>query len=438
MEEAKPASGSRRSAWRILIAAAAVGAVLAATGLTAYRIFAPAEVVTEATRGYPAASPVASPGVIGTLAAAPLIVDGRLRVYATTRQIRADAPVDARTQRSPLWSYRRWPAQVVGVVATGTTVVGRWSDGQLIAIDGRTGTVAWRARGPRPQLERYAGRRTGAATVYAPDGLYTAGPVVIAASPAGVVAVDAADGRVRWRSAVPVARGCPAIAFTTAGGGFVVAVECVASLTIYAADTGRVTSRTSAVQVRPQGCRVGRSECVGMTTGAAGRLRGWLLRGPAPVSAPGLAAADAWLVPGDRLPGGGATGDSGDRLNDLAVAPAADGLLVARRADTAAPVWTWQPGTVAPSGRARVIAVEPGRVHLLTAGYFLVTVDAGTGVEVSRFLFTYGRERTGWVAGHAYASGSFVLVERLAAGVDPAAPDGEYYFIAQPVLLAGT
>ncbi|WP_309246285.1 hypothetical protein [Verrucosispora sioxanthis] len=100
------------------------------------------------------------PGVTGRLPVAPLIVDGRLRVYAAPRQVYADQPVDSRSRRTPYWSFRRWPASLDAVVASGTTVVSRWSDGQLVAIDARTGRVAWRAAGPEPAAERVARRST--------------------------------------------------------------------------------------------------------------------------------------------------------------------------------------------------------------------------------------------------------------------------------------
>jgi hypothetical protein len=410
----EPAPTTRRRR-RIAVALLAV-AVAAGTAFTADRVFGATEIVTDATGGYPAAAPVARPGVIGTLAAAPLIVDGRLRVYATKRQVRADAPVDARTQRTPFWSYRRWPAQVVGVVAVGTTVVGRWSDGLLVAIDARTGRVAWRAAGPTPERAEYTGRRTGASTVYAPDGLYTAGQVVIVRGAIQAVAVRTGDGRELWRRTTP-GRECRAGEFTTTGR-YLLVTGCGAekSIITYDATSGRpVALWPPSADVReaaPLGCRLGRSDCAGVRITDSGGTQGWLLHDQRPVAAPALALKDVWLVGG------------------LAIAPASGGV-VASRSDSGTQAWIWR-------GGADVIAVQPGRVHLLTEDHWLVTVDAATGDERSRFLFTYGRERTGWTAGLAYARGSFLLVERLAADPDPLADDDSYYFIAQPVLLAGT
>uniref|UniRef100_UPI0039B6D269 outer membrane protein assembly factor BamB family protein n=1 Tax=Micromonospora sp. RTP1Z1 TaxID=2994043 RepID=UPI0039B6D269 len=154
---------------RVVTAIAAVLAVGAAAAVV-YRVLAPAEVSTVARRSYP---PAATPGVgvIGRLPVAPLIVDGRLRVYAGTRQVYADQPVDGKHRVTPFWSYRRWPAKLDGVLASGTTVISRWSDGTVVALDARTGRVAWRADGPEPGPVPKP-RRTLASPVWNPAGLH--------------------------------------------------------------------------------------------------------------------------------------------------------------------------------------------------------------------------------------------------------------------------
>ncbi|MGW5673331.1 PQQ-binding-like beta-propeller repeat protein, partial [Micromonospora sp. NPDC003776] len=156
---------------RIAVALAVVLAV-AAAAVVVHRVLAPAEVSTVARGAYPAA-PNPGPRVIGRLPVAPLVVDGRLRVYAGARQVYADQPVDRRYRVTPFWSYRRWPAKLDGVLAEGTTVVSRWSDGKLVALDARTGRVAWRADGPEPGALPKP-RRTYAATVWDPAGLHVA------------------------------------------------------------------------------------------------------------------------------------------------------------------------------------------------------------------------------------------------------------------------
>jgi len=453
-------AGRRR--WRTVLVAAAVMASLVGASAVAYRVLGPAEVTSGATGDYPVEAPTARPGVIGTLAAAPLIVDGRVRVYAAKRQLRADAPVDARTQRSPLWSYRRWPEQLVGVVAAGTTVVGRWSDGTLVAIDARTGQVRWRADGPGPEVAEYTGRRTGAATVYAPEGLFIGGDVVVVRSDvdldtAGVVGVDLASGRRLWRlTTVPF--GCRRADFTTVSGRYAVVDQCTGGrereVRFYDVRTGELDlawrlpagAAGKILSGAPLGCRVGRSDCAAMLIDIGGRGLGWLLRGPTPVPAPGLDTESPGAnVTRPRSPTSPATGGGiplpvlvpTPDVGDVAVQGMPSRLTGARAAD-GRQLWTWQPAGSKPENWAWVVAAEPGRVHLLTYDYWLVTVDTATGAELSRFLFTYGRERTGWEDGLGYASGGFVTVERLAAGAGPRQPDDEYYFVAQPVLFAGT
>ena len=89
-------------------------------------------------------------------------------------------------------------------------------------------------------------------------------------------------------------------------------------------------------------------------------------------------------------------------------------------------------------GPARILAVQPGRVHLRTDTGDLVTVDAESGAERSRFPLTQGRDSTTWSPGFAYAADGFLAVERLAEPVEPAADDSRYYLAAQPVILAAT
>ncbi|ROT28072.1 PQQ-binding-like beta-propeller repeat protein [Micromonospora sp. HM5-17] len=482
---------------RIPLAVATAVLVLSASVAVGYRVLAPAEVVIPARVGLPVV-PDPAPGVIGTLNAAPLIVDGRLRVYATTRTVWADHPIDARTRRTPYWSYRRWPAQLAGVVAAGTTVVTRWSDGELVALDARTGQPRWRAVGPRPG-HGYVGRRTGAATVYAPTGLFTAVAadgtrVLVIAGSTERRGMDLDSGRLLWRSDVD--RGCragdPEAGLTTGSGELVLPETCAgaALLGFYDVATGRLVTRwhptgpgaagpgsdrpglagpaptgrattgpgpvgprgagssplaprdvapepagapggapaaepgvekaaTGDLRVVPLGCPTGRSGCRAIRTEYAGVTRGWLLDQGAPVAAPTLDWPETVLV------------------DDVAVAPDETGL-VARAVRSGARRWRWT------GGRARVLAVQPGRVHLRTeaapgggAGD-LVTLETATGAERSRFPFTYGRDSTTWAPGFAYAASGFVAVERLAEPVDPTDDDRGYYLGDQPVILAAT
>ncbi|MFK3985320.1 PQQ-binding-like beta-propeller repeat protein [Micromonospora sp. NPDC050397] len=406
----------------IVVAIAALLAV-AAVAVVVHRVLAPAEVLTTARTGYPA--PVnAATGVVGTLASAPLIVDGRLRVYATTRQVRADLPVDARTRRTPYWSYRRWPAELIGVVASGTTVVSRWSDGNLVALDARTGRIVWRVDGPPPG-HGYNGRRTGASTNYTPAGLIPATgrsgrAVLVVIGGSGVRGLDLADGRELWR--VGIDGSCRAGALTTSGGQLVTVDACAAPQVaeFHDVESGELVDRWRPEDAGPElglaplGCGNGGSNCPAMRTSSAGTTRGWLVDRDEPVPVPVLDPTEAVLD------------------GDVALTPSGR-ELVARSVRDGSELWRR-------TGRepARIVAVQSGRVHLLTDAHELVTLNSMTGAERSSFPLTAGDEVVAWRPGFAYAADGFVAVERLASAAPPDADDQQFYGAAQPVILAAT
>ena len=409
---------------RILTAVAAVLAVGAAA-LVVHRVLAPAEVSTVARAEYP---PVATPpvGVIGRLPVAPLIVDGRVRVYAGTRQVYADQPVDDRHRVTPFWSYRRWPAKLDGVLASGTTVVSRWSDGTLVALDARTGRVAWRADGPEPGPVPKP-RRTGAATVWDPQGLHLARTpdgrtVLVTAGERQAGGYDLTDGRQLWRADLPGS--CRTDVATTAAGELVTVDACAgpAAVEFRDAATGSVRTRwrppggPDELVVTPVGCLGPRSECRGLRTAGPGdgAGRGWLVGPGEPVASTALDVAGAELA-GDRVVG--STG----------------GVLTGRSARTGEELWRR-----ADLGPVRIIAAQPGRVHLLTERNDLVTLDPRTGAERSRFPMDLGKDGIGWVPGYAYAGDGYVAVERLREKAGPDSDDQAYFLMAEPVLLAAT
>jgi outer membrane protein assembly factor BamB len=346
----------------------------------------------------------------------------------------ADGPVDATTRRTPYWSYRRWPAEVSGVVAAGNVVVTQWSDGQLIALDARTGKITWQTDAPVPE-QAYTGRRTGASTIYAPGGVHTATttdgqPVVVVNGHTELLVVDLATGQQLWRTTVGAS--CRTSALTTANQ--LVAVDtCVSPQVVEFRDvaTGAVTLRWRPpgagpkLAVTPVGCATGDSACRAIRTTSGTSSQGWLVdavgkpgsqsggTAAPPVAAPALDAPQSVLV------------------GDVAVTPQGR-QLVARSVRNGAQVW--QRTDPAP---VRILAVEPGRVHLLTDERDLLTLDSATGRELSRFSLTYGQVMT-WAPGYAYAANGFVAVERLTEPVDPHTSDAQYYAAPDPVILAGT
>jgi outer membrane protein assembly factor BamB len=362
-------------------------------GYAGWQVLRPAEVLAAATGPDPVAIS-RPPGVTGKTAAAPLIVAGRIRVFAAKRQVRADAPVDAKTANTPRWSYRRWPAQLTGVVAVGRTVITRWSDGRLVAIDAGSGRIAWRADGPHGG--GYTGARTGAATVWNPPGLHTAGDTVLVTDRKQLVALDAGTGRRRWQ--VAAAGDC----FGTVGG----AVACGDA--ILDGSTGGPVADPPAGPFTALGCDVAASGCAGLRDAAG---HGWLTTGGPP------RRATALDVPGSTAAG------------DLALA-VSGGSVVARSALDGAERWRW----AAPAGRTvTVLGARSGAVVLLTGDRELVIVDAATGTVRSTFVLALRNEKTAWSPGRWQVADGYAAVERLD---DPDPASVHHYFAVEPVVIA--
>jgi hypothetical protein len=269
---------------RVLLRSLVALVLVVAAGLIGWRVLKPAEVLSPASAAYPAAASRGA-GVTGRTNMAPLIVDNRLRVYAGRRQVRADAPVDAKSVNTARWSLRRWPAQVSGVVASGTTVISRWSDGQLIAIDGRTGKEAWRV-GTELPAPGYEGHRTGASTVWAPSGLLVGDGVVLVSGGGRLVAYEVASGARRWAADASCVNG-----FTTAGG------QLFCDSGGYSLSNGAALPPYPIGPFIPLGCDVARSECTGLRDNSG---QGYLTSGPAPRRAPELDKTDTTVI-ADRV-----------------------------------------------------------------------------------------------------------------------------------------
>lgn len=394
-----------RRAGRVLAGVAALAA-LAVVGVIGYRVLAPTETLDRAEGPYPPR--VDAPFLrIGVLTSAPLVVDNRIRVYAEKGRVWSDSPVDSRTQLSPFWAYRRWPAQVVGVVAveSGPVVVTRWSDGALVALDARTGRIAWRATGPAPGVARYTGRRTGSSTVYEPDGLYTAGSAVVVYGHRTARAYDAATGSPLWT----VNDTCDGWTNTT-----MYLAACGDTLTVIDARTGRQSgSRRPAPggTVTPWGCALGRSGCQLIEARARdGHASEWQLGTDGGIDPEPHARSAMDFVLGDAIV---------ESIPDRYVA------LVDRR--TGDRRWTVPlPGYV--------IGADERGVYAVTRNFNLMVFDPRTGQEIAR-LGLRGLDTRDWTAGHVYLHDGYVAVERLTG--KPRDGDDRYYYGATPVVLAG-
>src|SRR5687768_17502852 len=89
----RPSRLSRRL--RRALTSLLVVVILVAVAMTTYRTLRPAEMLNRT--GGPLPSPEVAESIqYGELRSAPLIVEGRLRVYAEARRVFADTPVTAR------------------------------------------------------------------------------------------------------------------------------------------------------------------------------------------------------------------------------------------------------------------------------------------------------------------------------------------------------
>ena len=95
-----------RVRWRRWLAVGlGVLALLAGSGIIAYRVFAPHEMLTQPTVPYPEVQVITDDRPFSELRAAPLVVEGRLRVYAEKWRVWSDAPVGVRYESTPYWAF---------------------------------------------------------------------------------------------------------------------------------------------------------------------------------------------------------------------------------------------------------------------------------------------------------------------------------------------
>jgi outer membrane protein assembly factor BamB len=405
-----------RARWAVLAAATAV--LLGATGLIAWRVLRPAEVSTPATTSLPEVTHPA-PGALGVLVSAPLVIDDRIRVYAKKREVWADGPPSYHYERSAYWAYRRWPAEVTGILAVKADrplVVTAWSDGMFVAIDAETGDVVWRVEGGPAPAGGFEGRRTGARTVYTPPGLYSTGSSTFITVGEEVTGRSVATGQTLWTVPSPDAPECLDDPFTTTGGQLLMLDDCTDTLVRLDVSSGQTLASMPAGTVEPVSCRVGRSECSAMRVTLDGAVTGWTLTGSSPAALAPLAAPGS-LYDGQKVmvPEAGSSSLS-------AVDPGGQVL------------WTWRPAAPAPF---RLLAADGRRVLVLESDSTLVSLDPATGRFKSYASMLMEHEPDlPYDVSQWYVSGSYVVLERTNPGVPPTASDDTYYYTNRPMLIA--
>jgi outer membrane protein assembly factor BamB len=448
----------RPSRWprgvRYAVTTLAVLTVLGATAVVGYRVLAPAETAVTADGPYPERAAV-STGRYGELTSAPLVVDGRLRIFADARRVWSDAPITAKTERTPYWSYRRWPAEVAGVVAFEgrfegvALVIVKFSDGVVVALNPRTGRVAWQDRTKPGQLDRFAGRRTAAQTVYQPAGLFTArassdgASMLIVSGGDEVVGFDPWSGRRLWQQTFTEHPGCHDLDWT-GETTYVVkdACEAPAVLRVFDAATGRFLGRWQPSgasagpaadanwYIEPLSCARGHSGCAlfraaGLPDVTSDAKYGAGVPGARPVT---------WRVnhDGSITPEPAAVTDHPFLLGETIVeAETISGYPYVHAVSRTNGVTQWR----SKEPMARLAAVDHTGVYAITMDMRLVVLHPATGVELSR---TDLRKRPNeqWVTGYVAVFGRFVAVERTTGG-SPRETDDRYYYGTTPVVIAG-
>lgn len=447
---ARPGAWSRRAraVWAVAIALL----VLVAVALTVYRTLRPSEDLRRANAPLPSMEE-APPLSFGELGAAPLIVEGRLRVFAEQRRVWAETPVTATRQVTPHWSFRRWPAESVGVVAVEppflwggpALVITKWSDGAVVALDSATGGVVWQVRVEPDPEETYRGRRTGGHAVYTPEGMFTAltaddgRSVLLVAGKDQVHAYDPFTGTQRWERSFAGEPGCHRVDWT-GETTYVVKNTCStpAVLEIFDVATGAPLGqwrppgasagpgREANWFTQPVGCQLGRSRCRLFRASAAADV---ISAADAAKGVQGI-VADVWSlgVTGAIAPEPGVESDSPMVSGGVRVEPMLNGYVWAHARGTGELLWV-------SSRPMMLLAVDGSLAYLADRDRDLVAVDLATG-EVKSLLNPPPKYGTNWLAGHVYVHDGFLAIERLASGRE-SDDDVHYYYAPNPVLLVG-
>jgi outer membrane protein assembly factor BamB len=438
---------------RFAVTALAVIAVLGATAVVGYRVLAPAETSVGAQGEYPD-RPAAEPVRYGELTSAPLIVDGRLRVYADARRVWADAALTSRTEMTPFWSYRRWPAEVAGVVAVEGSyegvalVIVKFSDGMVVALNPQSGGIAWQDQAKASEGEGFDGRRTGAATVYQPAGIFTArsstdgGAILVVAGGDEVIGYNPWNGKRRWEFTFTEHPGCHDTDWT-GETTYVAKDSCAAPaiLQVFDVATGRLMQNWQPTGAsagpaeeanwlaEPLSCARGHSGCGLIRASASPEV---LTAKQANQQSGGIEAG-IWRLnyDGSISPEPHAKGDRPFLLGDTLIQESEDQHGYVRAVDSVTGRTVW----VSKDHGLRLVAVGLLGAYAVTRDLHLVVLHPTLGVELSRTDLRK-REDERWKPGFVHTAGRFVAVERTTGGV-PAEPDDRYYAGSTPVVLAG-
>ena len=444
-------SGWPRPVRRTLAGLAAL-VILLAMGLTAYRTLRPAETVSRATRPLPSPEPIKSIQY-AELPSAPLIIEGRLRVYAEQRRVFADTPVTAQREMTPHWAYRRWPAEVVSVSAVeksangggSSIVITKWSDGVVVALDAQSGDDIWEHRIEPASGETYYGRRTGRKTVYDPDGLFLTAssvdrrPIVVVTGKDVAQALDPWAGTVRWTRTFTENPGCHDLDWT-GETTYLVKDSCAkpAVLEVFDADTGVQLTRwrppgasigppsVANWFLEPSSCALGRSSCRLFKAAATGEVVSF----SDAAAGLGKITPSYWRPDADGVvtPEPYADKDEVIMIGDTLIQQVATNYIWATSGSTGKRLWMSEVA-------GDLIAADARNVYIINREYQVLVLNTITGAVTSSTELRI-RPEDRWVYRQVYVHDGYFVVERLQSTRDSDV-DEKYYFTANPVVLVG-
>jgi hypothetical protein len=447
---AAPRSWSRPV--RFVVTGLLVLVVLAAMGITAYRTLKPAETVSRADKPVPSPEPIKSIQY-SELAAAPLIVEGRLRVYAEQWRVFADTPVTAQRMMTPHWSYRRWPAEVVSMIevekpASGvgmSVVITKWSDGEIVALDAEKGDIVWQAKIVPADGESFKGRRTGAKTTWAPEDLFVSAsvvdkqPVVIATGKDVVEGIDPVNGEIRWTRSFAAEPGCRANDWTGADV-YYAKNTCAkpATLEIYDAGSGVLlnTWRPPGASIgadnvtnwfiEPTSCQLGRSGCAMFKAAPTGDVVTYTDA----ASGVGTITPAYWSLGVDRVvkPEPFADKDTVVVVGDVMAQQMTGGYIWAFSRTTGRRLWMSEVA-------GRLIGGDRRNFYLINNEYQLLVLNLETGAVTSSTELRI-RPADRFVFSQYYLHAGYLVIERLQTTKESEIDD-KYYFSQDTVVLVG-
>jgi outer membrane protein assembly factor BamB len=325
-------------------------------------------------------------------------------------------------------------------------IVVKYSDGVIVALDAPTGRVLWQDRVRSSDRDRYAGRRTGALTVYQPAGLFSArssadgSSVLIVAGADQVRAYNPWTGHRYWEHVFTEHPGCHDIDWT--GETTYVAKDACAApavLEIFDAGSGRALgawkppgasagpAEEANWYVEPISCQRGHSSCrliraaaipevisgAKLVSGVVGvPAQTWRLNLDGTVTAERYAVADRPYALGESL------------IEENA------GNGYVRAVERATGKVTWSS-----TEPAWLVAVNHTGVYAITRDYWLMVLNPATGAELSR-THLRDSDNENWLPGQVHVAGRFVVIERVNR-TGTSATDEQYYFTSTPVVLVG-